>query len=155
MNIQVKLKDIIEEMEIQFEESCSLLNIKTGEIVLVASEDLRAAEDEKPFDHLPEWEQENRIIAIDVVENFENYIELPTKYEVNDYEIMENFCLAVSDQRKRESLLRAIRGKGAFRRFKDKLIDFEMEEQWYSYRDDCFKQIAIEWCKENKINYIE
>jgi hypothetical protein len=148
VNIQVKLKAIIEEMEIQFEESRSLLNIKTGEIVLVASEDLRAVEDEKPFEHLPEWEQENRIIAIDVVENFENYIELPTNNEVNEYDIMENFCLTVSDQRKRESLLRAIRGKGAFRRFKDKLIDFEMEEQWYSYRDDCFKQIAIEWCKE-------
>lgn len=155
MNIQVKLKDIIEEMEIQFEESRSLLNINTGEIVLVTSEDLRAAEDEKPFDHLSEWEQENRMIAIDVVENFENYIELPTKFEVNEYEIMENFCLTVSDQSKQESLLWAIKGKGAFRRFKDIIIDFEMEEQWYSYRDECFKQIAIEWCQENKINFIE
>ncbi|MED1471681.1 UPF0158 family protein [Bacillus salipaludis] len=155
MSIQVKLKDIIEEMEIQFEESRSLLNIKTGEFVLVTSEDLRAAEDEKTFEHLPEWEQENRMIAIDVVENFENYLELPTKYEVNEYEIMENFCLTVSDQRKQEFLLRAIKGKGAFRRFKDKIIDFEIEDQWYSYRDECFKQIAIEWCKENKINFIE
>ncbi|WP_045521193.1 UPF0158 family protein [Neobacillus niacini] len=155
MNIQVKLKDIIEEMEIQIEESRSLLNIKTGEIVLVTSEDLRAVEDEKPFDHLPEWEQENRNIAIDEVENFENYIELPTKYEVNEYEIMENFCLTLSDQRKQESLLRAIKGKGAFRRFKDKIIHFDMEDQWYSYRDERFKQIAIEWCQENKINFIE
>jgi len=32
------------------------------------------------------------MIAIDVVENFENNIELPTKYEINEYEIMEN-CL--------------------------------------------------------------
>lgn len=155
MSIQVKLKDIIEEMEIQFEESRSLLNTKTGEFVLITSEDLRAAEDEKPFDHLSEWEQENRMIALDVVENFENYLELPTKYEVNEYEIMENFCLTESDQRKKESLLRAIKGKGAFRRFKDKIIDFEIEDQWYSYRDECFKQIAIEWCKENKINFIE
>jgi hypothetical protein len=154
MNIQVKLKDIIQEIEIQFEESRSFLNIKTGEIMLVTSEDLRAAEDEKPFEHLPEWEQENRMTAIDVVENFENYIELPTKYEVNEYEIMENFCLTVSDQRKQESLLRAIKGKGAFGRFKDKIIDFEIENQWYSYRDECFKQIAIEWCQENKINFI-
>jgi hypothetical protein len=155
MSTQVKLKDIIEEMEIQFEESHSFLNIKTGEIVLVTSEDLRAAEDEKPFDHIPEWEQENRMIAIDVVENFENYLDLPTKYEVNEYEIMENFCLTVSDQRKQESLLKAIKGKGAFRRFKDKIIDFEIEDQWYSYRDECFKQIAIEWCLENNINFIE
>ena len=155
MSIQINLKDIIEEMEIQFEESRSLLNITTGEIVLVTSEDLRTVEDEKTFDILPEWEQENKMIAIDVVENFENYIELPTKYEVNEYEIIENFCLTVSDQRKQESLLRAIRGKGAFRRFKDEIIDFEMEEQWYSYREECFKQIAIEWCQENKINYIK
>jgi len=154
MGIEVKLKDIIEEMEIQSIESRSFLNIKTGEIMLVTSEDLRAAEDEKPFEHLPEWEQENRMTAIDVVENFENYIELPSKYEVNEYEIMENFCLTVSDQRKQESLLRAIKGKGAFGRFKDKIIDFEIENQWYSYRDECFKQIAIEWCQENKINFI-
>ncbi|WP_047984089.1 UPF0158 family protein [Ornithinibacillus californiensis] len=155
MNIQVKLKDIIEEMEMPIEESLSLLNMKTGDLVLVTSEDLRAAEDEKSFEHLPEWEQENRKIAIDVVENFENYIELPTKYEVNEYEIMENFCSTLSDQQKQESLLRAIKGKGAFRRFKDKIIDFEMEEQWYIYRDESFKQIAIEWCQENKINFIE
>jgi hypothetical protein len=155
MSIQVKLKDIVEEMEIQFEESRSLLNIKTGEIVLVTSDDLRAAEDEKPIDHLPDWQQENIMLANDVVENFENYIELPTKYEVNEYEIMEDFCLKVSDRRKQESLLRAIKGKGAFRRFKDKVIDFEIEDQWYSYRDECFKQIAIEWCQNNNVNYIE
>ncbi|PUB10023.1 UPF0158 family protein [Paenisporosarcina sp. OV554] len=155
MNIQVSLKDIIEEMEVQFEESRSLLNIKTGEIMIVNSEDLGAAEDEEPFDHLPEWEQENRMTAIDVVENFENYIELPTKYAVNEYGIMENFSLKVRDQRMQESLLRAIKGKSAFRRFKDKIIDFEIEDQWYSYRDECFKQIAIDWCQENKINFIE
>ena len=155
MSVQVKLKDIIEEMEIQFEESRSLLNITTGEVVLVSSDDLRAAEDEKPFDHLPEWEQENRINAMDVVENFENYIELPTKYEVNEYEIIEDFCLTVSNQRKQESLLRAIKGKGAFRRFKDKIIDLEMEDEWYSYREKHFKQIAIEWCQDNEINFIE
>ncbi|WML46713.1 UPF0158 family protein [Neobacillus sp. PS3-34] len=155
MKIQVKLKDIIEEMEIQFEESSSLLNVKTGEIVLVSSEDLRAAEDEKPFDHLPEWQKENRMIAIDVVENYENYIELPTKYDINEYEIIEEFCFTVSDQRKQDTLLRAIEGKGAFRRFKDKIIDLEIEDQWYSYREECFKQIAIEWCQDNDINYIE
>lgn len=155
MNIQVKLQSIIEEMEIQFEESISFLNIKTGEIVVVNSDDLSAAEDEEPLDDLREWEQENRKIAIDVVDNYENYIELSTKYEVNEYEIMENFCLTVRDQQKQESLLRAIKGKGAFRRFKDKIIDFEMKDQWYAYRDESFKQIAIDWCQKNKINFIE
>jgi hypothetical protein len=107
--------------------------------VLVTSEDLRATEDDKPIDYLPECEQDNRMIAIDVVEDFINYIELLTKYEVNEYEIMKDFYVKVSDQRQQDSLLRAIKGKGAFRRFKDKIIDFKIEDQWYSYRDERFK----------------
>jgi hypothetical protein len=54
MSIQVKLKDIIEEMELQFDESRTFLNIKTGEIISVTTDDLRAAEDEEPYDHLPD-----------------------------------------------------------------------------------------------------
>ncbi|MEH7346959.1 UPF0158 family protein [Bacillus sp. JJ1532] len=155
MNIQVKLQAIIEEMEIQFDESRTFLSIKTGEIIVVTSDDLRAAEDEEPFDHLPDWEQEDRKVANDVVENFENYKELPTKYELNEYEMLEDFCLTVSDQRKQDILLNVIKGKGAFRRFKDKIIDFEIEDKWYSYREERFKQIAIEWCLDNNINFSE
>lgn len=155
MSIPVKLNDIIEEMDIPFEGSFSFLNRKTGEIVFLTGEDLNAAEEEEPFDDLPEWQQENRMAAMDVVKNEEDYIELPTKYDLNEYEIMENFCLTVSDQQKRESLSRAIKGKGAFRRFKDKIINFGIESQWYSYRNEWFKQIAIEWCQENKIDFIE
>ncbi|MBO1511073.1 UPF0158 family protein [Metabacillus bambusae] len=155
MSIQVKLQAIIEEMEIQFEESQTLLNSKTGEIIVVTSDDLRAAENVESFDHLPDWQQENLMVANDVVENFENYIELPTKYEVNEYEIMEDFCLTISDQRKQDILLRSIKGKGAFRRFKDQIIDFEIEDHWYSYRDERFKEIAIKWCQDNNLNYID
>lgn len=155
MNNPVKLQSIIEELEMQFEESRTFLNLKTGEIISITSDDLRAAEDEEPYDHLPDWQQENRIVAIDVCENFEKYKELPTKYEVNEYEIMEDFCLTLNNQRKRDNLLNAIKGKGAFRRFKDKIIDFDIEEQWYSFRDERLKEIAIEWCQDNNVNYVE
>jgi hypothetical protein len=74
---------------------------------------------------------------------------------VNEYEIMGDFCLTVRDERKQVILLGSIKGKGAFRRFKDKIIDFEIESQWYSYRDERFKQIAIEWCRDNDLTYIE
>jgi hypothetical protein len=155
MSIPIKIQSIIEELEMQFDESQTFLNRNTGEIVFVKLEDLRAAEDEEPFDHLPDWEQEDRKIAIDVVENFENYLGLPTKYEVNEYEIMEEYCLSVSDQVIRDNLLRAIKGKGAFRRFKEKIIDFGIEKNWYSFRDKRFKEIAINWCNDNNIDFIE
>lgn len=155
MSFPIKIQSIIEELEMQFEESQTFLNKNTGEIVFVKLEDLRAAEDEEPFDHLPDWEQEDRKIAIDVVENFEDYLGLPTKYEVNEYEIMEEYCLSVSDQVIRNKLLGAINGKGAFRRFKEKIIDFGIEENWYSFRNNRFKEIAINWCKDNSIDFIE
>ncbi|TCN26520.1 hypothetical protein [Mesobacillus foraminis] len=87
MNIKVNLKDIIEEMEMQLEESHSFLNLKTGEILSVTSDNLRAAEDEEPFDHLADWEIEDRISANDVIEDQDNYLELPSGYEVNEYEL--------------------------------------------------------------------
>lgn len=155
MSFPIKIQSIIEELEMQFDESQTFLNKNTGEIVFVKLEDLRAAEDEEPFDHLPDWEQEDRKIAIDVVENFEDYLGFPTKYEVNEYEIMEEYCLSVSDQVIRNKLLGAIKGKGAFRRFKEKIIDFGIEENWYSFRDNRFKEIAINWCKDNSIDFIE
>jgi hypothetical protein len=155
MNIQIKLKDIIEEMEIQSIESRSFLNFKTGEIVLVTSDDFRVAEEPEEIDDLPDWQRENIMIAIDVDENFENYIELPTKHDINEYEIVGDFCQTVSDQQKQDTLLRAIKGKGAFRRFKDKVTEFQIEDQWYSYRDKRLKQIAIEWCQDNNVRYTE
>ncbi|MDQ0202289.1 UPF0158 family protein [Neobacillus ginsengisoli] len=141
-------------MEIQFDESRTFLNVEMGEIISVTSDELRAAEDDEPFDHLPEWQQEDRKVAIDVFENFENYIELPTKYDVNEYEIMEEFCLSISVQGKQDALLKAIKGKGASRRFKDKIIEFEIENQWYSFRNEKFKEIAIEWCQDNNLIYV-
>ncbi|MFP5108963.1 hypothetical protein ACSU6B_19670 [Neobacillus sp. C211] len=54
---------------------------------------------------------------------------------------MEDYCLTISDQVKRDALLKAIKGKGAFRRFKDKIIDFDIEEQWYSFRVNDIKRL--------------
>ncbi len=68
---------------------------------------------------------------------------------------MGDFCQIVSDQQKQDILLRAIKGKGAFRRFKDIVIEFQIEDQWYSYRDKRLKQIAIEWCQDNNVRYTE
>ena len=49
--------------------------------------------------------------------------------------------------RAQDALDAAIRGKGAFRRFKDRLYDFDLQEKWYKYRDDCYEQIARDWCE--------
>ncbi|WLR42330.1 UPF0158 family protein [Bacillus carboniphilus] len=155
MTIQVEIKELVEYMDMQFEESNTYLNLITGEFVVVTTEQLGLAEEDEPYDHLSEWEKEEREVAIDIIENFENYQEVPTRYEINEYSMMEDFCFTVNDERKQQRLLNAISRKGAFRRFKDLIIDLDIEEQWFSYRDERFKELAIKWCERHNVSYVD
>lgn len=86
-------------------------------------------------------------------ELFENSIGLPTQYEINEYSMMEEFIETIEDVKLYNQLQIAINGQGAFRRFKDTCINFDIIEDWYKYRDEKYKEIAIEWCNDNNINY--
>ncbi|MFD1415086.1 UPF0158 family protein [Oceanobacillus jeddahense] len=65
------------------------------------------------------------------------------------------FIWALPEGRIQDELEEAIRGRGAFRRFKDEVHDMGLEEQWYAYRNNEYKQIAINWCEENEIEFVE
>lgn len=86
-------------------------------------------------------------------ELFENSIGLPTQYEINEYSMMEEFIETIEDVKLYNQLQIAINGRGAFRRFKDTCINFDIIEAWYKFRDKKYKCIAIEWCNDNNINY--
>lgn len=155
--MKVKLEDIIDGMEMQFEGTRTFCHMKTGEVISVSKDDLRKAEEieDEEIEKLRDWEQENIRVAIDVVEYFEDYAELPTTFEINEYDMMEQFCFTVKNPRTEQQLLDAIRGKGAFRRFKDSVLRLGIEEDWYSFRQECYKQKAIDWCREHELEYVE
>jgi len=155
MDICVKLSDIIMGMECQSDDSSSYLNKKTGEIVMVMGEELRAVEDGDSLEGYPEWQQEAIKIAQDVFESYENYVELPSKFDIHEYRIMERFCLSIEDEQISDSLYYAIKGKGAFRRFKNGIYRFGVAEDWYEYWERAFTRIAKEWCEANTIEYID
>jgi predicted nucleotidyltransferase len=68
------------------------------------------------------------------------------------YRDMADFSAGVRDPRARDRLLRAIEGRGAFRRFKDTLYDFpDLSKAWFAYREECLKGRAIEWLAAEKI----
>jgi len=50
--LRVKLSDIIEGLEFQSDERSSYLNTTTGEVVCVMTEELRAAEEDAPLEHV-------------------------------------------------------------------------------------------------------
>jgi len=154
MAITIKLKDIIDEMEIQSDFHSSYLNKKTGEIVMVTNDHFQVAEDEDDLSDYPEWEQEAIKLAGEVLEP-DDYIELPTKFDIHEYSIMEKFCLSLNDEELSDKMYHSIKGKGAFQRFKDNIYEYGIEEDWFKYRREAFKRIAIDWCEDNNIPYVE
>ena len=86
-------------------------------------------------------------------ELFAKSIMLPTRYEINEYSMMESFIETIDDKTIHNQLLIAINGPGAFRRFKDTCLNFDIIEKWYKFRDEKYKKIAIDWCNKNNIDY--
>ena len=64
---------------------------------------------------------------------------------------MERFIGSLSDERDADQLWRSIKGKGAFRYFKDTLHRLGIQDQWYRYRDDAMKACVIEWSEANSV----
>ena len=85
----------------------------------------------------------------------DDYIDLPDSYHINEYRMMENFVYSLPKGKNQTILFNAIQGRGAFRRFKDKLNEIGMARTWFDYRDQQYKEIALEWCEENDIEVIE
>lgn len=153
MTVQVKLTDIVDGMESQSFDNCVFINQDTGKIVFILHEFLSKAEDGESGHHMIEWQQEMMLLAHEIIEHEDLYIQLPGEYEINEYDMMEKFCFTVADPEKEKILFRAIQGKGAFRRFKDLIVILDLTENWYNYRDAAYIQVAKDFCKRHGFSY--
>jgi Uncharacterised protein family (UPF0158) len=93
---------------------------------------------EPRFGNQARGDGEHRAIAVDP---------LPTAVGYGD---MEDFVARVRDPRARYLLERAIAGRGAFRRFKDTLLDYpELRRAWFRFHDVRGERRAIDWLAEH------
>ena len=84
MPVTVLLKDIVDALEMQLDESSSFLDLDTGQVETVSHEllcEAEAADDEDPDLPVwqePEWEIAKRIVSTD------RFQKLPTKFDVHE-----------------------------------------------------------------------
>jgi hypothetical protein len=153
MTPRVKLRDVIEGMDLLSEDWQSYLDPETGEIVTVTDEARRLAEDEDvDLEDLADWEQESLAAARRVLES-DRFLPLPDKFEINEWSIMEEFAEGRPNARQRGELLDSIHGRGAFRMFKSAIRRLGIEQEWYRFRDSEIEQIAKDWLEENGVEY--
>ena len=134
----IKLNEVIDGLEFVNDglDTHAYLNPKTNEIFYIGEYD--TTDDEDKLEEL-----------------IEKSITLPTKYDIHEYSMMEDFIETIEDVKLYNQLCISINGTGAFRRFKDTCINFEIIDDWYKFRDEKYREIAINWCKENNIEFEE
>ena len=83
----------------------------------------------------PDWERDTLRDAERVWTGFPGlFLRVPQADSRAGYQDMEEFIGTVANPRLAERLSRAIQGRGAFRRFKDTLLEHEAERQrWFAF----------------------
>ena len=139
--MKVKLDDVIDALDFVNPETQYYYSIETEEILMV-------------WDGMVNGETDPELIEV-IALSFDEYIALPSQYEINEYGMMEEFVENLPDGRKKIELSDAIQGRGAFRRFKDTVYDLGLEQKWYKFRDEAYEQVARNWCEENEIEIVK
>jgi hypothetical protein len=127
---RVDLRSLAEALEDHSPETMWWFDPRTGETELGLADPIGAGldeeEEEDPLDR--------GLVRIEPIPSREAYGD------------MEDFIDRVRDPRVRDLLERAIAGRGAFRRFKDTLLDFEeLRQVWFAFHDARMERRAIEW----------
>lgn len=152
----IKLSELADMLEFDSPDFTMRVDLKEGRVVTVEESLLQAIEegDEESLTSVPEWEKEMvqtaREMAADPGERF---VGGPSKFDFHEYRHMERFIQTVESPDAVDQLWRAIKGKGAFRYFKDTAHRLGLLKAWYRYRDEQVKQFVIEWAEARNVPY--
>lgn len=153
MALPVKLQDVADILDDLPDEWTAYINRKTGELVSFSEFDVNSAEIRAETGDIHDWEAEIVADARRALAS-PDFIVLPDKFEIHEYSIMERFCLGVADDRLRDALLDAIRGRGAFRRFKELTDREDVREDWYAFRAEALRRIAADFLESEGIPFV-
>ncbi len=152
MTLPVKLRDIVDHLEMVGDEVTVWINRRTGELALITPEDEAMIERDEP--PAADW-QKDVLEQARMVLNSDHYIQLPDHIEIDEYAIMERFCNSLEDDRLKNSLQHAVEGKGAFRRFKDGVYKSGIEKDWFAFKEQTFKKLTIAFLQKERIAFVD
>jgi hypothetical protein len=151
MSCTVSLSEFVNELDAPTDSCTVLLNRKTGEFVPVSDDDRAAVEDSDDED-LPAWQQESLPKVREALSS-DDWLQLPSKWDLNEYRIMEDFCGTIADLTLRGDLLDTVGGRGTFGRFRNMVHRHNLQERWYNFRDRAIRRFAVDWLNAHGIAY--
>ena len=139
--LKIGLDELYDAMENSSYEVEYYLDLETGEILFVS----------EGMDDVETVKMKNQI-----EEELGRYELIPKAESYEGYRDMQAFIATVEDDHLSELLEVAINGKGAFRRFKDVLLNYpEERERWFQFKDDRMEERALEWLDDIDVTLVE
>ena len=154
----VKLSELIEALEFDSDEHVTRVDLENGRVVTTDRYIIDAMEegDEASLGDLPDRQRPELEIARAIVkESGERFVDAPDKFDFHEYRQLERFIETVANTDAAGQLLRAIKGKGAFRYFKDTASRLGLLEQWYRFRDMAMKEFVVDWAESHQIPFVD
>lgn len=143
--MRVDINDVIEAIEYENEFLDHYYNKKTG-VIIYKEDDGTTVPDLDNTEGLEEWQVELFKELKDLEDHPENYIKLPGHDELHEGRMMKKFL----DKR---SLKNDINEEN-IEKLKKMIEDKCLLSEWYDFREDLEREIAVKWCEDNNIEYI-
>jgi hypothetical protein len=156
VNTPAQLSDLIDAMLFETPEHLVRFDRLSGRVVMVEIGISRAVEegDEAALAEAPAWQKEMIEIARELWEDGgSRFLRPPNNFDFHEYRLMEKFVAGLGDNRAAEQLWRAMKGKGAFRQFKNTLYKLGIQDAWIQYRGEAAKKYVINWAEENQVEF--
>jgi hypothetical protein len=147
----VSLSEVVDALDLQSDELSSYLDPETGEIITFNVEEANLATS-GDWDRAPEWMRETLPKIKRALED-DRVLELPDRVHIDEWRMMQDFAAAQPECQCQQALSSAAQGAGAFRRFKDAIGRFDLEEAWHRYRQSAYERVAKDWLDANNIPY--
>jgi len=152
--VRAKLSQIVDAIEMSDDQIHAFFDRQAGEVQIISEEDIAAAEDEELAAEAPDWQQDLIAMARQIEAGpGDRFMPLPDQFDAHEWEMMSKFAFTIEDEAISGQLEDAVHGAGAFRRFKDSVHRLGISDQWYAFRDSCYRRLAIDWCKDNGIEW--
>ena len=138
--MKVKLQDVIDGIDMVSEDSTCYLDRETGEVLFISE--------------IADTDYDDDILEL-LEEGSDRFIEFPSQWDRNDYQTMVDFIESLPQGKEQNLLAISINGSGAFRRFKYTASELGLLDDWYRFLNNAHRELAIEWCEDNEIEYEE
>ncbi len=138
--MKVKLQDVIDGIDMVSEDSTCYLDRETGDVLFISE--------------IADNDYDDDILEL-LKEGSDRFIEFPSQWDRNDYQTMVDFIESLPQGKEQNLLAISINGSGAFRRFKYTASELGLLDDWYRFLNNAHRELAIEWCGDNEIEYEE